>query len=57
MSFVTENWIFPGVEQPVISYGIRLWGKKVSADFALYNVIGANTLFPGYPYISFVYNF
>lgn len=57
LSFVTENWIFPGINQPLISYGIRFLGSKFSVDLAFYNVIGEDTLLPGFPYISFVYNF
>ena len=26
-AFVTENWILPGVDNPLISYGIRFLGK------------------------------
>jgi len=57
ISFVTENWVFPGVDNPLISYGIRLFGEKLSVDLALINLIGEDFLFPGFPYIDFVYNF
>ena len=57
ISFVTENWIFPGVDRPLISYGIRLFGEKLSTDLALFNTIGKDTIFPGFPYIDFVFNF
>lgn len=57
ISFVTENWIFPGVDQPLISYGIRLFGEKLSTDLALINTIGEDMIFPGFPYIDFVFNF
>jgi hypothetical protein len=55
LCFVTENWIFPGIDQPIISYGIRFLGNKFSVDLAFYNVIGEDTLLPGFPYLSFVY--
>lgn len=57
VSFVSENWIFPGVDQPLISYGIRLFGEKLSVDLALFNTIGRDMIFPGIPYIDFVFNF
>jgi len=57
VSFVTENWIFPGVDQPLISYGVRLMGEKMSVDLALFNTIGDDMLFPGFPYVDFVFSF
>ena len=57
LSFVTENWIFPGVDQPLISYGLRLFGEKLSVDLGLINTIGEDMIFPGLPYIDFVFNF
>ena len=56
-AFVTENWIFPGIDQPLISYGIRFFGKRLSVDLGLINVIGAGAIFPGIPYIDFVVQF
>ena len=57
MSFVSENWIFPGLDQPLISYGLRFFGEKLCVDFALLNFIGDGMLFPGIPYIDFVIAF
>jgi len=57
ISFVTENWIFPGVDQPLISYGFRLLGEKLSVDLALFNTIGDDMLVPGFPYVDFVFSF
>jgi hypothetical protein len=57
LSFVTENWVFPGVDQPVISYGIRFFGEGLSVDLALFNVLDEDAIFPGVPYIDFVFNF
>ena len=57
MAFVTENWIFPGVDQPLISYGVRFFGETLSIDLALLNTIGEHALFPGIPYVDFVFNF
>ena len=57
MSFVTENWIFPGLDEPLVSYGVRFIGEKLSVDLAFINLIGENAIFPGVPYIDFVFNF
>jgi hypothetical protein len=56
-AFVTENWIFPEVDQPLISYGFRFFGEKLSVDLALWSTIGPDAIFPGIPYIDFVVNF
>ena len=56
-ALVTENWIFPGVEDPLISYGIRFFGKRLSVDLGLINTIGEEAIFPGIPYIDFVVQF
>ena len=57
LSFVSENWILPGVDDVVISYGVRFFGEKLSVDLALVNVLNENAIFPGVPYIDFVFNF
>ena len=56
-AFVTENWIFPGIDEPLISYGIRFFGKRLSVDLGLINTIGEGAIFPGVPYIDFVVQF
>jgi len=55
-SFITENWIIPEVEHAIISYGIRFFGEQLSVDLALLNVM-PDAIFPGIPYVDFVYNF
>jgi hypothetical protein len=57
IGFVSENFIFPGVDNPMVSYGIRFFGEKLSVDLALWNTLGKDALFPGFPYIDFVYSF
>jgi len=57
MAFVTENWILPGVDQPLISYGMRFMGEKMSFDLALWNILSEDIFFPGMPYVDFVFNF
>jgi len=44
VSFVTENWIFPNVEDhPLVSAGIRTIGDKLSWDFGAITVLGAGS--------------
>ncbi|UCE05773.1 MAG: hypothetical protein JSW07_19615 [bacterium] len=54
---MTENWLLPGVDNPLISYDMRFFGEKLSVDLALINVIGDGIIFPGIPYVDFVFNF
>ncbi len=56
-SFVTENYIFPGLDDPLITYGLRFFGEKLSVDLAMINLVGENFFFPGIPYIDFVFVF
>ena len=57
LALVTENWILPGVDNPMISYGMRFFGEKLSVDLALLNTLGKEAIFPGIPYVDFVFNF
>lgn len=57
VSLVTENWILPGADKPLISYGIRFFGEALSVDLAFINVVGEGMTFPGIPYIDFVHTF
>ena len=56
ISFVSENWIIPGVDAPFISYGMRFFGEGLSVDLALFNLLD-NAIFPGVPWIDFVFSF
>lgn len=56
-AFVTENWMVPGVSQALVSYGIRLFSENLSVDLALINPLGGGGVFPGIPYVDFVWNF
>lgn len=56
-SFVTESWLFPEVDDPIITYGVRFFGEKLAVDLALFNILNDDAFFPGLPYIDFVYNF
>jgi hypothetical protein len=60
VSFVTENWIVPinGSYYPVISYGMRLFGPKMSFDIAFFNSSDIfEEIFIGIPYVDFVIKF
>ncbi|MDH4157761.1 MAG: hypothetical protein OEW00_10850 [candidate division Zixibacteria bacterium] len=57
MSFVSENWVFPEVDQPIISYGVRFFGESIAVDLAFFNILDNDAIFPGIPYIDFVWNF
>ncbi|MHB9027725.1 MAG: hypothetical protein ACYC9O_03040 [Candidatus Latescibacterota bacterium] len=56
-ALISENWMMPGVDNVLISYGIRLFTENLSVDLALLNTIGEESLFPGVPYVDFVWNF
>jgi len=55
ISFVSENWIIPELEAPILSGRIRFFGNKLSADFAMIFVFENNITVA--PYIDFVYKF
>ena len=55
-SFVSENYIFPGGDLSLISYGVRFFGEKVAVDLAFLNN-PSQLFFPGLPYLAFVFKF
>ncbi|HCJ66036.1 MAG TPA: hypothetical protein DHV62_01590 [Elusimicrobia bacterium] len=57
IALVTENWIFPEIDNPLVSCGIRFFGEKLSVDLALINTLSKEAVFPGFPYVDFVFNF
>lgn len=64
VSLVSENWIIPEIESDlpvVLSYGARLFGEQISVDLGfvvpLPLIEEELPLFPGIPYVDFVYNF
>ena len=56
LTLVTENYLIPGLTKPLISYGVRILGEKMSVDLAFINYTG-NMVFPGIPYLDFVVRF
>jgi hypothetical protein len=57
LSFVSENWILPGVDPALISYGLRFFGEGIAVDLAFINVTNEDFFFPGIPFVGFVWNF
>ncbi len=57
IALVTENWTVPGIDNALVSLGLRFLGEGLSVDLALINTIGKESIFPGIPYVDFVYNF
>jgi len=55
ISLVTENWMFPGIDNVLISYGFRFFGETLSVDLGFITSTGG--IFPGIPYIDFVFKF
>ena len=58
MAVVAESWFFPNFyDEPWIIYGIRFLGLRMSADVGMIAVPSVDIVFPGIPYIDFVFNF
>ncbi len=57
ISLLTENWLLPGVDNPIISYGARFFGENISVDLGFFSPTGEDFLFPGVPWVDFVFNF
>jgi hypothetical protein len=57
MSLVGEGWLLPGIDEPLVAYGTRFFGEGISVDLAFLTIIGSDGIFPGIPYLGFVYNF
>ena len=53
--FISENWIFPGVDDPLFSIGLRWFGEKLAADFGMFRTAGMEFL--GVPWVDLVVNF
>ena len=55
-AFVSENYMLPGEDGLVYSYGLRFFGERLSVDFAMWNVSNSGFM-PGVPYIAFARHF
>jgi len=57
LGLVTENYFVPSnVGEPIVSGGVRFMSEKLTVDLALFNSL-TNPVFPGLPWLSFVYKF
>jgi len=54
-SFISENWIFPEIPNPLVSLGVRFSGQRLSADLALCRFLQSGEYF--FPFVDFVYTF
>ena len=43
LSFVTENWLFPNVDRPLVSLGLRTIGENASWDLGGMTLLGVGT--------------
>ena len=58
ISLVSENYIFPYWDwDPLVSYGIRFFGRRLSVDLGFLNQLGGDGLSFGFPYFDFVFAF
>jgi hypothetical protein len=57
MSLITENYLFPRSSNPLLSYGVRFFGEKLSTDLAMIYPVNSDVPFPGFPYVSFTVKF
>ena len=55
-SLVSENWYFPEIDKGLVSFGLRFFGESLSADLCLIND-PSDPIYPGLPYVDFVFNF
>lgn len=57
IGLVTENYFVPSeVGKPIVSGGVRFMSEKLTVDLALFNA-PSDPVFPGIPWVSFVYKF
>lgn len=58
IAFVSENYLIPNEDvNSIVSYGLRFFGEKLSADLAFWNLPGKDAVFPGIPYVAFSVKF
>lgn len=58
LAVVAESWFFPNFyDEPMIIYGIRFLGLRMTADVGMIAMPSENIVFPGFPYFDFVFNF
>ena len=58
LAVVAESWLFPNYyDEPMIIYGIRFLGLRMTVDVGMIAVPSEDIVFPGFPYFDFVFNF
>ncbi|HGY56930.1 MAG TPA: hypothetical protein ENK44_14575 [Caldithrix abyssi] len=58
IKLISENWFSVQGEDPVLSAGVRFFGKSLAADLGFFYLTGASISgFPFLPWIGFAYNF
>lgn len=59
VALATENYFAPTESAGLVSYGVRIFGERLTVDFAFGNPFGAGTdpIFPGIPYVAFAVKF
>ena len=58
LTVVTESWFFPNFyDEPLVIYGIRFLGLRMSVDVGMIAMPSEEIVFPGFPYFDFVFNF
>jgi hypothetical protein len=58
IKLITENWLVPGIDEKLLSLGLRFFGERLAADFAMMYMTGTDANdFPFLPWIGFAYNF
>ncbi len=56
VAFISENYVLPGTDGVLLSYGLRLIGDRLSTDLAFVNSTRSG-VFPGIPWLGFTYRF
>ena len=58
LAVVAESWFFPNFyDEPLVIYGIRFLGLRMSVDVGMIAMPSEEIVFPGFPYFDFVFNF
>jgi len=59
VALASENYLILGEGVGLFSYGVRVFGERMSVDLAFANPFGAGggLVFPGWPYVSFAIKF
>ena len=56
-SFVSENWLFPNTNRPLVSYGLRSVGERTAWDVGFVTILGEEGIVPGVPWLGLTWKF